>query len=248
FFKEHCQLENNYVLEGSPTQKIIKTTALLRSKHWRCLPPVRLGAGTIFPWIMWAIWISINYLIFEKRIFTAEETITKALQDAREWQLAQGKEEIRSDPTRQLIASPPISDELTCNTDAAWRADRQVAGLGWIFRIHEDTVISQDSQAIDSVASPLMAEALAIFYALQKASQEGWKKLKVLSDSQILIGAINSNMHQKEIYGVVFDIKHLSAFFECISFQFVARTSNVSADVLAKRALQNYCTSLNPAH
>ncbi|CAH2079678.1 unnamed protein product [Thlaspi arvense] len=134
--------------------------------------PVGLGAGTSFPWILWAIWISRNYLIFEKRTFTMEETITKALQDAREWQQAQRKEETRPDPTRLFIAPPPISDELTCNTYAAWMADRQAAGLGWIFRTHEDTVISQDSQVVVSVASPLMAEALAMFYALQKASQE----------------------------------------------------------------------------
>lgn len=52
------------------------------------LPPVGLGPRTLASWIVWSLWTSRNQLIFEKRTYTAEETIQKALREAREWMTA----------------------------------------------------------------------------------------------------------------------------------------------------------------
>ncbi|CAA7042763.1 unnamed protein product [Microthlaspi erraticum] len=70
------------------------TTSLVASKHMICLPPTGLNRGPIFPWLIWSIWTARNYLIFEERAFTPEETILKALLEAKEWQYAQNNIDI----------------------------------------------------------------------------------------------------------------------------------------------------------
>ncbi|CAH2047489.1 unnamed protein product, partial [Thlaspi arvense] len=142
------------------------TSVILSFKHWRCLPPFGIKAGT-------SIWISRNYLIFENRIFTAQETITKALHDAREWKLAQKEEETYVSLAKQVVASPLNSDDNACNTDVDCSVDRQQAGLGWVFRTHKGAIMTQGTQIDSSAASLLMTESLAIFNALKKALHEG---------------------------------------------------------------------------
>ena len=60
-----------------------------RARKIPSLPPSGIGAGTLAPWICWSLWSSGNLLIFEKRSFTPEETIQKAITDTREWLMAQ---------------------------------------------------------------------------------------------------------------------------------------------------------------
>ncbi|KAG5389079.1 hypothetical protein IGI04_030620 [Brassica rapa subsp. trilocularis] len=48
---------------------------------------------------------------------------------------------------------------------------------------------------------------------------------------------------EKEIFGVVADIKNLSALFESISFTYISRSENVEADRLAKTVLRNPSSS-----
>ncbi|CAA7048221.1 unnamed protein product [Microthlaspi erraticum] len=55
------------------------------------LPPTGIRAGTLAPWIMWSIWMTRNNKIFNRRSFTARETLNLALIRAREWQEAQEK-------------------------------------------------------------------------------------------------------------------------------------------------------------
>lgn len=53
------------------------------------LPPIGLDRGVLYPWICWALRIARNQKIFEKRVFSVEATILRAVQDAREWSLDQ---------------------------------------------------------------------------------------------------------------------------------------------------------------
>lgn len=82
-----------------------------------------------------------------------------------------------------------------------------------------------------------MAEALAVLEAISQARYEGRAKICIKSDSQMLIRAINSGKHQKELYGILHDINQIAACFLEISFVFISRTANCEADSLAKYAL-----------
>ncbi|VVB10502.1 unnamed protein product [Arabis nemorensis] len=121
-------------------------------------------------------------LIFEKRVLSPQETITKAVADAREWQLAKYTE-------RTVQASIPATEpkqnitEATylVYTDGAWKEEELMAGLGWTFKRliipeSESNATFEGAVVEESVSSPLMAEALALHMALFIAREKGIPK------------------------------------------------------------------------
>ncbi|KAF3513539.1 hypothetical protein F2Q69_00008040 [Brassica cretica] len=201
------------------------------------LPPVELEAGIIAAWICWSLWLSRNHLIFQKRDFTPEETLIKALSDAREWTLAQSPP-APPPPVKPLIRiepPPPHSDLCLVYTDASWNPLTGIAGFGWIF---DDPVSpSQHSATSTFVSSPLMAEDLAARAVITSALSQGLGSILVLSDSQILINIINKQDRNLEVFSVFQDIYLLSLSFKSIKFKFISRLNNVVADYVAKHAL-----------
>ncbi|WZY84964.1 hypothetical protein YC2023_031348 [Brassica napus] len=62
---------------------------------------------------------------------------------------------------------------------------------------------------------------------------------RMFSDNQTLIRAINDKRFEKEIYGVVKDIKTSFSLFVDLSFFFLPRGENRQTDALAKFILRN---------
>lgn len=200
------------------------------------LPPTGLGPGTLAAWILWSLWISRNQLVFEKRKFSAEETIQKAIVDAREWTKAQSP--LSPTTTKPLIRSEPIPTHgnlCSIFTDAAWNSTSGCAGLGWI--IDDRNSSTQHSATSTLVSSPLMAETLAVLTAMNFALTHGIDSVMVFSDSQVLINTIKRKEMKLEIYGSLHDIYLLSLSFKSIMFNFIPRTANARADSVAKQAL-----------
>lgn len=142
-------------------------------------------------------------------------------------------------PPRNTQENPPI----TCRTDASWDKTTNKAGLAWIFTGPETGQHRQGTEAQNFVASPLMAEALAVRSALTMAASMDIPKLQVFSDSQTLIRAINHDRQDKETFGIITDIQQISSVFLSISFNFIPRTQNLQADSLAKETFRHFSSS-----
>ena len=98
------------------------------------LPPTWLGPGSLPAWIVWNLWIARNQLIFQKREISPEQTLHKAITEAREWTLSQEHQiNNRSAPSIATPESAPPPGLLCVYTDAAWNASSECAGLGWVF-------------------------------------------------------------------------------------------------------------------
>lgn len=210
------------------------------SRNFICLPPTGITTN-ILPWVCWNIWISRNLLIFEDRRRSPEEVALLSITNCREWLSAQPtKIQPRSETNQQLQRTPIAlvpSTTVRCNTDAAWSKDHQAAGLGWVFSFPQSGSSDRGSKAQKYVSSPLMAEALACRSSLHHALSLGPESLYVLSDNQTLIRAIKSKLIPSEIFGIVADIKCLSASFLSVFFYFVPRSQNSIADAIAKASL-----------
>ncbi|CAA7025072.1 unnamed protein product [Microthlaspi erraticum] len=85
---------------------------------------------------------------------------------------------------------------------------------------------------------------MAIRSALNQALDHSITNIKLYSDAQDLIRAINSQEQVKEIYGLLFDIFTLVSMFTSILFHFVPRSKNLLADSLAKIAKENLVASM----
>ncbi|KAG5387786.1 hypothetical protein IGI04_029327, partial [Brassica rapa subsp. trilocularis] len=98
-----------------------------------CLPPTGVATGQLAPWIIWQLWIARNQLSFEGKTYTEEETMTRAVALAREWQNAQ-EPKIPPKPKSPLCLPPRPPHCLVLNIDAAWKATSMLAGFGWTTR------------------------------------------------------------------------------------------------------------------
>lgn len=199
---------------------------------------VGIGPGSFSSWIVWNMWIARNQLFFQKREFMPEETITKAITEAREWILLQESppNPSPSHPNRNLDPQPR-TDQIHLYTDAAWNLTTENAGLGWIFDIAGS--ITSFSATAWSVTSPLMAETLAMRKAIISAHDRGLDSILILSDSQVLVTLINNRSKNLEIAGIINDIYLLACLFNSISFKFIPREVNVMADSMAKQAMNS---------
>ncbi|KAF3562880.1 hypothetical protein DY000_02017040 [Brassica cretica] len=125
----------------------------------------------------------------------------------------------------------------------AWKDSSNQAGIAWILTKDQSIEPITGSLIIEDVASPLMAESLALRQGITEALRLGLTSISVHSDCATLIRAISSDSQIKEIYGVLQDIKNLSSHFHSISFLHVARSQDIDADELAKRALKAHSVS-----
>ncbi|KAG2316483.1 hypothetical protein Bca52824_019605 [Brassica carinata] len=91
------------------------------------------------------------------------------------------------------------------------------------------------------VSSPLVAEALALREALAHCRSQGILHLHCQADSQQLIKALTSKDLIPEIYGIVSDIFLLESSFVSVTFEWLHRSKNKTADALAKQALYDAC-------
>jgi len=222
-----------------PSRIITLRKGIESSKLLINLPPTGLGGGPLFPWIMWTIWTCRNKRIFEQKQIGPSDAISQAVSQAREWLAAQI---LINQPPHPRIPYPIDEievDTIRVYTDVAWRAETKEAGFGWIYKDFSCNSERQGKSSSSNVRSPLMAEAMTVFLAIQQAIVLGYKKISLASDSQQLIKALNLESQSKELYGILHDILSLSSVFEFIKFFFVSRDINRRAYEVAKSALNS---------
>ncbi|KAF2562244.1 hypothetical protein F2Q70_00018420 [Brassica cretica] len=111
-------------------------------------------------------------------------------------------------------------------TDAAWNPESRCAGLAGSSSSH--------SAPDTSVASPLMAETLALRSALNSAFHCGINTLLIQSDSQNLINLVNAKGRHLEIASLLNDIYLISSLFADVKFKFIPRLDNSRADYVCQ--------------
>ena len=219
---------------------------LVKFRQVSCLPPSGISSP-VLPWICWSLWTARNKLIFEDKTLNPKEAMLRGLVSAREWIQAQGTITQKSRALPQgtrLRGEAGTDNSSTCNSDASWNVTTRRAGLAWIIATPTSTQTHDGSLCTENVKSPLMAEALALQSGLLAVASLDITSIRVYSDCQTLIRAIQNKLQIKEIFGIVSDIMQISSAFESISFSFVPRSENQKADCLAKRALISSVSAL----
>ena len=149
-----------------------------------CLPSNGV-ISDMFPWVCWYIWIARNQLIFEGRHITLEDTISKAIWSVREWNMAQPTTPIRTQTYRSSssLITPGLKDLITCFSDAAWRHENNMAWFKCSFKNKAGGTDHQASRLEQNIASPLVAEALALRWALLTAYARVYSRICFNTDS-----------------------------------------------------------------
>lgn len=206
------------------------------------LPPTGINVGSITAWIIWRLWTTQNYRIFQEKIFTSQEVVTKAIVDAKEWAAAQDKKTV-AEPYKKRVGDT-LRSGITCKTDAAWNQERMAAGAAWNFSQLSFGLNRSDSEIFTYVKSPLMAEGLALRAAMEQALLLDYKKISFESDSKMLVTAILEDSSYADLHGILSDIKTLKEAFTSVSFRWVNRDFVSSVDLLANQTLNAFVLNL----
>ncbi|KAL0900977.1 hypothetical protein Bca101_084938 [Brassica carinata] len=210
--------------------------ALRSSKKSSCLPPMGV-ISDIVPWICWSLWTARNKAIFEGWVIPPEDTLSKAIWNAREWTSAQPLGQSPVLHHNKSLSIPDLDALVFCFSGMAWNKDSNTAAFGCIYKDNNDRIIHQATHVERHVSSPRMAEALALHWAITTALSQSFTRIWFKTDCQSLLVAILSKNPPADLYGIIQDIENLSLIFCSVSFKFVARRMNSLADRLAKATL-----------
>ena len=191
-----------------------------QTKGLICLPPTGAGSGPLPPWILWKFWLARNQQIFENRHDNPHETLIQAINLAHEWQIAQIQYGQVLTKRSLEPAKEPHLDLITCQSDATWDVNSKIAGLGCIFSNRSSGLRRQFSSIATHTWSPIMAEALAIRLALKQATDLGFRKFSIASDSKQLIESINSECQLSSSTGFSTISWSFPLIFKLFAFKF----------------------------
>ncbi|KAF3451878.1 hypothetical protein FNV43_RR07974 [Rhamnella rubrinervis] len=133
--------------------------------------------------------------------------------------------------------TPPPSNFLKANTDAAYREGR--TALAFVLRDEGGNIIYLASK-LERAASPLEAEFMALEWALKLSEANYWSNITWSADSQDMVKAINAVEDPAQ-----WDTGYLALGCRKVlgskkwKLNWNSRTSNLLADSLAKRSLQS---------
>ncbi|XP_048596479.1 uncharacterized protein LOC125578183 [Brassica napus] len=173
------------------------------------------------------------------------EVVQKAIKDAKEWQEAQ-----LSQAKPLAIPHPPLRHNSadyrcevsgpTCHVDAAWSPVSDSCGIGGIFSgpIHPSLPIIRYNRRF--ISTTLMAECLAIRYAVMTAASSNIRSLTVFSDSQVIIKLLKTKESRPLLFGILDDIYHFSK----VSDRFTRRRHEALVEDLKSRKLDLTGTSI----
>jgi ribonuclease HI len=133
------------------------------------------------------------------------------------------------------IWSTPTGDELKLNTDGSFFPDTHTGGWGFIVRDSDGVPVGAGAGPIQYVHDALHSEAAACLAGLQWSQSWGISKIQVETDSQRLVEAITTNIHDLSVNGHLFrEIKFLTSLnFSSFSIKYCPRACNKVADAMA---------------
>lgn len=140
---------------------------------------------------------------------------------------------------------PPPVGWLKCNFDCSFSSENNTSGIGWIVRDARGSFIVAGSANVYGVRSSLDGEAQAFMYALQNVWIKGWRNVWFEGDNLALTRIINSVGDDMELGNMISDIRYWISLLPDCSLEHVNREKNQTADLLAKKAVEETKLSEN---
>lgn len=169
------------------------------------------------------------------------QVLGNALDEVNDFHVAMSKE--KHDSTKQMIEGvvhwcPPIQGVLKVNIDGAFDKVSRKGGIGLVVRDNLGQIVSMEAIPILNAASAELVEALGFKLALNMVINNLDKDYVFEGDAQDVVNMLRGSKNAKACLEVIIkDSLNLVRFFNSCSFNYVSRTCNRVADVIAKYAL-----------
>ncbi|MBR3131806.1 reverse transcriptase-like protein [Candidatus Saccharibacteria bacterium] len=144
----------------------------------------------------------------------------------------------RGKVSTERISPRDTANSVTINVDGASRGNPGPSGIGYC--IHDDSgkIIEQKGEFIGFATSRL-AEYYAMRKGIERAIELGFKTVRFISDSLMVVNQLNGifNIKNQDILPIYNDIQSKLNNFDAVSFTHVPRSENVIADSEANSAI-----------
>ena len=142
--------------------------------------------------------------------------------------------------TSGRVTSRDTANSITINVDGASRGNPGPSGIGYC--IHDSTgqIIERGGEFI-GFSTSRMAEYYAMRKGVERAIELGYKTVRFLSDSLMVVNQLNGvfNIKNQDIISVYNDIEGKLEKFDAVSFTHIPRSENSIADFEANNAINN---------
>ncbi|CAL1376390.1 unnamed protein product [Linum trigynum] len=190
--------------------------------------------------ILWRIWRSRNWVVFEGKQFGVPVLLRQFHQQVEEWV------RLPVEPvSRSLLPLPRMSksaqaDAVVCQWDGATSHGTHSAGGFVIFNSAREVLFVQGIQ-FPGVQDPTVVELLALREALLGCLGHGVEDVRFEGDAKTVIDKINqADSRDSRMGAVLEEVIHYFAAHPGFSIRFVGRRNNRAAHLVARKALTLY--------
>lgn len=137
-------------------------------------------------------------------------------------------------------SSRETANSVTINVDGASRGNPGPSGIGYCIHDENGHIIEQGGEFI-GFATSRVAEYYAMKKGVSRALELGYRKVKFLSDSLMVVNQLNGifSIKNQDIIPIFQDVEKEISKFEAVSFTHVPRSKNVVADYEANKAIDD---------
>ena len=136
------------------------------------------------------------------------------------------------------VSPRDTANSVTINVDGASRGNPGPSGIGYCIHSSEGQIIEQGGEFI-GFATSRVAEYMAMRKGIDRALELGYKSVRFISDSLMVVNQLNGVFHIKnqDIIPIYNDILKTIENFDAVSFTHVPRSENYIADHEANAAI-----------
>lgn len=194
---------------------------------------------TMFPYMLWHIWLARNNIIFNNVHTPAGEVVRRVTDDTNEALHLLLRHNGPLTATQQWVAwLPPPHGMVKLNTDGAMKSSSRLASAGGLFRNHQGNWVLGFISNIGHTSS-FMAELWGVREGLRIAKIHGFDKIILEADSEAMIQALeNDSAPTSHVNTLVKECKHIMKQFHTIKLCHIFREGNQCADFLANQGQQ----------
>ncbi|XP_019160043.1 PREDICTED: uncharacterized protein LOC109156647 [Ipomoea nil] len=193
--------------------------------------------------ICWAIWENRNSMIWNNQCMDSRTMVRVVLAYVHDWKTAQPHQPTMMNalhtPSPVTAWRPPPLGCYKLNIDVALDFDAHSMGFGWLLRDAAGVVMGAAISMIKGIYFVKEAEAIGAREALSWIKKNGWSRVVLETDAQVVKNAVFTGQHCTPFGAIINDIRMQLKQLPLVNFVFAKCEANVPSHNLAKYALSN---------
>ncbi|KAL8094866.1 hypothetical protein AgCh_036398 [Apium graveolens] len=186
--------------------------------------------------VCWSLWNRRNKWVWSKVEMSVFGTKSAAVNLLADWRRAQ-QDKLKATQvmgSNSKVWQKPQVGWVKINMDAALFTSSNSIGVGGVIRDADGGFVSAMCKPVAGIWMPREAEAISLKEVLSWTKQQRYTRCVFETDSKILADAYNGRRGNSYFHTIVNDCLELSKHFENVLVQFVHRSANGVAHLLAR--------------